>query len=86
MKLLAVQTIAIVPVLPRGVLQLGSTNVVRYPSFSKWSIIYHSIQLEVVLWHYYMVHDVLLYDCATLLTGQLFCSLDLFINYIVVRS
>ena len=35
-KLLFVQTIAIIPVLPRGVLQLGSTNVVSYPSFSNW--------------------------------------------------
>ena len=76
-KLLFVQTIAIIPVLPRGVLQLGSTSVVRYPSFSKWGIIYHSIQLEVVLCHYYMVHGVLVYNCTTLLTGKMFCSLDL---------
>jgi hypothetical protein len=78
--LFVVQTIAIVPVLPRGVLQLGSTSVVIYPIFSKWNIIYHSIQLEVVLCHYYIVHDILLYDCATLLTVQMFCSLDLYIN------
>ena len=61
-KLLFVQTIAIIPVLPRGVLQLGSTNVVRYPGFGKWD---YNI-LEVVLCHYNMGHDVFLYDYETI--------------------
>ena len=61
-KLLFVQTIAIIPVLPRGVLQLGSTNAVRYPGFGKWD---YNI-LEVVLCHYNMGHDVFLYDYETI--------------------
>jgi hypothetical protein len=74
-----VQTIAIIPVLPRGVLQLGATSVVRYPCFSNWDYYIVSIILHVLklFCHYYMSHDILLYDCATLLTGQMFCSLDL---------
>jgi len=57
-----IRTIAIIPVLPRGVLQLGSTNVVRYPGFGKWD---YNI-LEVVLCHYNMGHDVFLYDYETI--------------------
>jgi hypothetical protein len=49
-----VQTIAIIPVLPRGVLQLGATSVVRYPCFSNWDhyivyIVLHVLKLFSVI-------------------------------------
>jgi hypothetical protein len=47
------QTIAIIPVLPRGVLQLGSTSVVRYPCFSNWDyIVLHVLKLfsVIIIW------------------------------------
>ena len=44
------QTIAIIPVLPRGVLQLGSTSVVRCPAFDNaYQHTYPTTCLEVYL-------------------------------------
>ena len=83
------QTIAIIPVLPRGVLQLGSTSVVRYPCFSNWDyyivyIVLHVLKLfsVIIIWPWCTT----LWLCYIVDWSNVLFPWSLYINYIVVRS